>query len=409
MPRELTIFSKTSLFGVAALTLAVSSASMAENLRVGALVPTTGDLQVYGETSLNGIRLAADEISADGGVLGENIRVSTADTQTSPQAGVDGAQRLASVDSVHAFVGALSSGVTIPVAQSVSREEGIAQISGASTSPVITDLDDGDFLFRTVPSDAFQGIALAEIAREEGYENLAVLYINNDYGLGLAEAFTAAFEDLGGSVSNSASYEGGQSSYRGELRRVGRGGPEALVLIGYPENGQTIVRQALEGGFFERFVFTDGLRSPEMISAIGAEYMDGTIGSAPKSLDDNPGAAHFREAYEDQHGEVPPQPFMDAAYDAVYLIALAAQRAGSVDRTAIRDNLRAVSGPPGTEVYPGEWARAVELLEAGEDIDYQGASGPVDFDDNGDVPGTFAHWRVEDGEIVDVRVFAPEQ
>ena len=393
----------------AALCLAVSTTATADELRIGALVPTTGDLQVYGETSLNGIRLAVKEINEAGGVLGHSIELRTGDTQTSPQAGVDAAQRMATVDGVHAFVGALSSGVTIPVAESVSKVERLAQISGASTSPVITTLDDDDFLFRTVPSDAFQGVALAEIALEEGYQNLAILYINNDYGLGLAESFGEAFEERGGTVANSASYEPGQASYRGELRRVGRGGPEALVLIGYPENGQTIVRQSLEGGFFEDFVFTDGLRSPEMISEIGAEFMDGTIGSVPRAMDDNPGAQHFREAYEAEHGEVPPQPFMDSAYDAVYLIALAAQKAGSVDRVAIRDNLRAVANPPGEVVNPGEWARAVELLEAGEDINYEGASGSVDLDENGDVPGTFAHWRVEGGEIVDVRVFAPEE
>ncbi|MFO7642816.1 MAG: ABC transporter substrate-binding protein, partial [Desulfosarcina sp.] len=329
------------------------------------------------------------------------------DTQTSPQAGVDAAQRMATMDGVHAFVGALSSGVTIPVAQSVSRVQGLAQISGASTSPVITTLDDGDFLFRTVPSDAYQGVALAEIALAEGYKNLSILYINNDYGLGLAESFTAAFAARGGAVVHSASYEPGQSSYRGELRRVSRGDPQGLVLIGYPENGQTIVRQALEGGFFEKFVFTDGLRSPEMIAAIGAEFMDGVIGSSPRAMEDNPGARHFREAYRQKHGEIPPQPFMDSAYDAVYLIALAAQRAGKADRTAIRDHLRAVAGPPGVTVNPGEWERAVELLAAGENINYEGASGNVDFDENGDVPGTFAHWRVENGEIVDVRVFAP--
>ncbi len=395
--------------GVAgALSAAVAVGAQAEELRIGALVPTTGDLQVYGETSYNGIRLAVEEINEQGGVLGNDIRLRSGDTQTSPQAGVDAAQRLATVEGVHAFVGALSSGVTIPVAQSVSRVEGIPQISNASTSPVITDLDDDDFLFRTTPSDAFQGVALAQIAKDEGYENLAVLYINNDYGLGLAEAFEAGFEDLGLNVTGMAAYEPGQASYRGELRRVARGGnPEALVLIGYPENGQTIIRQALEGGFFERFVFTDGLRSPEMISAIGAEHMDGTIGSAPRAMEGSEAAEYFREAYEAAYGELPPQPFIDSAYDAVYLIALAAQRAGVLDRVAIRDNLRAVANPPGEVVGPGDWARAVELLAAGQEVNYEGASGSVDLDENGDVPGTFAHWRVEGGEIRDIRVFAP--
>lgn len=392
------------------LSLAVAAGAQAESLRIGALVPTTGDLQVYGETSHNGIRLAVEEINAQGGVLGQPIQLRTGDTQTSPQAGVDTAQRLGTVEGVHAFVGALSSGVTIPVAQSVSRVERIPQISNASTSPVITTLDDDDFLFRTVPSDAYQGVALAVIALEEGFENLSVLYINNDYGLGLAESFAEGFAERGGNVTSMAAYEPGQASYRGELRRVARGGsPEALVLIGYPENGQTIIRQALEGGFFERFVFTDGLRSPEMIQAIGAEYMDGTVGSAPRAMEGSEAAEYFREAYEAAYGELPPQPFIDSAYDAVYLVALAAQRAGALDRVAIRDNLRAVANPPGELVGPGDWARAVELLAEGNEINYEGASGSVDLDKNGDVPGTFAHWRVVDGQIEDIRVFAPSE
>lgn len=395
--------------GVLAAALSFSAvASVQAELRIGALIPTTGDLQIYGQYSLNGIRLAVDEINAAGGVLGAPIRLIVGDTQTSPQAGVDAAQRMASIDGVHAFVGALASGVTIPVARSVSRVEGIPQISNASTSPVITTLDDNDFLFRTVPSDAYQGVALAQIAQDEGLSRLSVLYINNDYGLGLAEAFANGFRALGGTVTVMASYEPGNASYRGELRRVNRNNPDALVLIGYPENGQTIIRQAIEGGFFERFVFTDGLRSQEMISNIGAEFMNGSIGSVPRAMEDSPSAAYFRDAYESVHGEFPPQPYMDTAYDAVYIIALAAQAAGTTDRLAIRDHLRAVANPPGTPVFPGEWQRAVELLAAGETINFEGASGSVDFDANGDVPGTFAHWRVEDGQIVDLRVFAPE-
>ncbi len=403
------MLTRTKKIAVAvAISLALTATASAESMRLGALLPLTGDLQDYGESSLNGIRLAVEEINAAGGVLGQPIVLRVADDQTSPQAGVDAAQRLVSVDRVHALVGALSSGVTIPVARTVSRTHKIPQISGASTSPVITTLDDDDFLFRTVPSDAYQGVALAHIAKETGYNRVGVLYVNNDYGRGLAEAFVNAFEPLGGSITQSVAYEPGQAAYRGELRRVARGGAEALVLIGYPENGQIIVRQALEGGFFKRFVFTDGLRSPELMTAIGPEYMNGTVGSSPQARDDTPGAQHFRKAYEAAFGEMPPQPFMDSAYDAVYLLALAAQKAGSLDGVAIRDALRSVANPPGEVINPGEFAKAIELLKAGRDIQYTGASGPVDLDENGDVPGTFAHWVVENGQIVTKRVFAPE-
>ncbi len=392
---------------VSALMLAGSLSVSADTLKIGALVPLTGDLQSYGEPSLKSAELAVREINEAGGVLDDDVELATGDTQTIPQPGVATAQKLVNLEGVHGIVGALSSGVTVPVAQSVSASEGVLQISNASTSPVITPLDDNDFLFRTVPSDAFQGVALSEVAAEQGYEKVGVIYINNDYGKGLAESFSDAFTDAGGEVTESVAYEQGQAAYRGELSQTSEGGADALILIGYPENGQTILRQSLEGGFFDKFVFSDGLKAPELIENLGARALEGTVGTVPQARSDSPGAKHFASAYSEAHDEVPPKPYLDTAYDAVYLIGLATEHAGSTDRTAIRDSLREVANPPGTRVGPGEFAKAAELLGNGEDIDYQGASGSVNFDDNGDVPGTFGVFAYEDGEIVTQRVFEP--
>jgi ABC-type branched-subunit amino acid transport system substrate-binding protein len=289
----------------------------------------------------------------------------------------------------------------------VTSKEGIPQISGASTSPVITDLDDDDFMFRTVPSDAFQGRALAEVVAENGLSNVSILYVNNDYGEGLADSFEAAFEEHGGSVEQRNAFEQGNASYRGEVSGAANGDPEALVVIGYPESGITILRQALEGGHFDRFVFTDGLKAPEIIDSLGAEVLEGSFGTAPQAMTDTDSAEHFRSAYEGEYGEVPPKPFIDTAYDATWVLALAAQAAGSTDGEAVRDALRDVANPPGEQILPGEWNKAMELLADGQDINYSGASGSVDFDDNGDVSGTFAHWVIRDGEITTEKVFEP--
>lgn len=168
---------------VAAVTaVAFAGPALAQDLKIGALMPMTGDLSAYGEADLSGIQLAAEEINAAGG----NVEVIVADTQTNPQAGVDAAQKLVNVEGVHGIVGALSSGVTIPVATSVTSREGVVQISGASTSPTITTLKDNDFLFRTVPSDAFQGIALAKLVKDNGVNAVSTIYVNNAYGQGLA-------------------------------------------------------------------------------------------------------------------------------------------------------------------------------------------------------------------------------
>lgn len=399
-----------ALAAVTGLAIAgcASEEEAAGPLRIGALMPMTGDLQAYGETSHNGIKLAVMHINQGGGVFGEDVELEVGDTQTTPQAGIDAAKQLISVDGAHAIIGALSSGVTIPVAQSVTSQEKVPQISGASTSPVITGLDDDDFMFRTVPSDAFQGKALAEVVGEDGLGNVSTLYINNDYGEGLAESFKSAFEGGGGTVSASMAYEPGNASYRGELSKAAEGDAEALVLIGYPENGVTILRQAIESGTFNRFVFSDGMKAPEIIEGVGADELEGSYGTAPEALTDSDAARNFTGAYEEEFGERPPKPFIDTAYDATFVIALAAEKAGSTDGTAIRDALRDVANPPGEVVLPGEWEKARELIADGEDIDYRGASGSIDFDDNGDVSGTFAHWGVSNGAIETIKVFEPE-
>jgi ABC-type branched-subunit amino acid transport system substrate-binding protein len=358
--------------------------------------------------SLNGIKLAVKEINAAGGAAGNMLVVAVGDDQTNPQVGVDAAKKLVELEKVAALIGALPSGVTIPTATSVSAPAGVVQISGASTSPAITNLDDGDVLFRTIPSDAFQGVALADVVSEKGVKNVSVLYINNDYGEGLAKAFAGAFEKKGGKVSANLAFEGGNASYRGELQKAAQGKPEALVLIAYPENGNTILKQSLEEGFFKSFVFTDGMKAPEIIQAIGADNLNGSFGTAPEALADSDPSKRFKEAYKAEFGELPPKPFIDSFYDAAYLIGLAIEKAGSADRKKIHAALRDVANPPGEPIMPGEFAKAKDLLKAGKDINYVGAAGAQDFDDKGDVGGTFAHWGIQGGEIKTVRVFAPK-
>ena len=399
---------RAALLGGVVLGLAATTGPALADTKIGALMPMTGALQAYGTTSLNGVRMAVDEINAQGGVLGGKLALAVGDTQTNPQAGVDAAQKLVSVEGVVGIVGALASGVSIPVAKSVSSVAGIPQISSASTSPVLTDLDDKDFLFRTVPHDALQGVVLADVVKKNGLSKVGIIYVNNDYGDGLQKSFSAAFAKLGGTVTASLPYEEKKASYRGELSKLAGGKPQALVLIGYPEDGTPILRQSLEEGFFKKFVFTDGMKAPEIIAAIGAQYLNGSIGTAPEAIADSPTAATFKKAYEAKFGELPPKPFIDTAYDATFILALAIQKAGSADPKKVRDALRAVAGPPGVKIGPGQWKEAVAAIAAGKDIDYVGASGSQDFDAKGDVPGTFGVWTIADGQIKTLEIVEPK-
>lgn len=396
--------------GAAALAAAGigAGAASAQDVKLGALMSMTGDLGSYGVAIVNGVHLAAEEVNAAGGVLGGEVAVQVGDDQTAPQVGVDAAQKLVNVDGVAGIIGALGSGITIPVAQSVAAPGQVPIISPASTAPAITTLEDDGYLFRTAPSDAFQGVALAEVTRGAGHENLAIIYINNDYGEGLSTSFTDAFEQAGGTITGSAAYEPGRASYRGELGQLAGGDAEALVVIGYPEDGITLLRQTLEEGFFDQFVFTDGMKAPEIVEAIGAEHLDGAIGTVPQALTDTDAYQRFVDAHNERFGELPPKPYIDTAYDATMVLLLAIEKAGGTDGPAVRDALVEVANPPGTQILPGEWEKAKQAIAAGEDIDYQGASGSVDFDEAGDVPGTFAEWTIEGGEIKTVRVFEPK-
>lgn len=407
------MFKKTMISAIAAgALLAGAMANAADKpLKVGAVMPMTGALQAYGGTSLKGIKLAIEEINAAGGVLGQPVELATGDAQTMPQAGVATANKLANIDGANVFVGALSSGVTIPVATSVAMPNGIPMISPASTSPVISTLKDGGYLFRTVASDAYQGVALADIVHKRDISKVAIIYVNNDYGKGLADAFTKSFKKLGGKVLHTVPYEPKQASYRAAIQKAWADGDTPyMLLIAYVGDGETVVRQSLEGGMFNKFIFTDGMKSEKIIQNIGAKYMNGSFGSAAQAPEGTPAASYFDKAYNAKYGKRVPQPYIDTSYDAVYLLALAAQKAGTTtDGAAIAKALHEVSTAPGVEIIPGEFAKAVKLLKEGKQINWTGAAGEEDFDKNGDIASSFAEWAIKDGHIVTLRVFDPSK
>lgn len=376
-----------------------------EKVKIGSLMAMSGALASYGPPINNGVLLAAKHLNEAGGVLGKEVTIVTRDSKTDPTSGVDAAKKLVNVDGVNAFVGALSSGVTLPVAESVSIPEKVVQISPSATTPQMTGLEDDDYVFRTVPSDALQGVIIGQLALDLDYEKLSMIYVNNDYGKGLADAAGDWFQERGGEVLNKVPYEKGKASYRGELAEATAGNPEALVLIGYPENGTNIIRQAISGGYVDEFMFPDGMQAPEIIENVGAQYLNGMYGTAPGSKD-TPSANTFKESYTEEYGSTPPKPFMTNAYDAATVISLAMQKAGSTDSEAIKNNLRDVSNPPGEKVYAGpeEFEKAFKLLEEGKDINYEGAGGSVDFNADGDVVSPIQVWKIEDGEIVTDRV-----
>lgn len=366
-------------------------------LKIGLLLDFTGALAAFGPEEEDAARLAVKHINDAGGVLGQPVEVVVADSATAPDTGVSEARRLVDVEKVDVIIGSLASGVTVAVAESVTVPAKILQISHASTSPALTDVADNDYLFRTPISDAAQGQVLAKLVADLGYTKVCTMYVNNAYGQGLTEAFAAAYTgEVTAQISHTVETA---ATYAAELDQCTAGGPEALVAISYPKGQADVyLKEALEGGKVANFVFVDGTKDDEMFTTLGWDKFDGMKGTAPGALPPSEFTQKFDELYVAEYGALYQVPFVREIYDAVIIAALAAEKAGSADSTAIRDALRDVANAPGTLVDPPPEgiAAALEAIRNGEDIDYSGASGSVEFDDNGDVLlGAIEEWRID--------------
>lgn len=399
-------FSLVLLFSLALIPFVFSGGGREKKgITVGTLMAHTGDLKEFGDNIRKGIILAADQF----GEAGLTVKLVHEDSETSPIPGTNAARKLVNIDKVVAVIGGLSSGVSMTVAESVTLPNNVIQISPASTSPLITALPadrDKDFFFRTCPSDALQGVVSGTEAAKL-VKTASVLYTNNAYGQGLAEEFKKAFEANGGRVLTMVPHEQGAPSYSAELKKVMEGKPQAVAAFGYPISASVYIKEAIELYNFSNFFFCDGTKSLDLITAIGADALEGKMGTAPGSKGGRPKDL-FVAAFEAEYGALPPLPFIDNGYDcmaAIGLAALAAQAKG-LDLTAenIRDQLRAVAAPPGEVIMPGEFAKAADLLKQGKQINYEGAAGSVDFDENGDVITPIEVWKFEGGEIKTVKL-----
>lgn len=392
------------------LSVALVATGHAQNLKVGIVMGFSGPVAAMSPAIETGALLAADQARQ----AGFEVEVLSRDSATDPGVGRDAAKKLVEVDRVPAIVGALSSGVTLAVS-SVTTASNVVQISPASTSPQITTLEDNDYLFRTCPSDALQGRVQGQLAANMGYQTASVLYVNNAYGKGLADNFKKSFEAAGGKVLEMVPYEQNKPSYRGEVDTALRGEPDVLNAISYIADGNKQLVAAIEQGYQGGYLFADGMRSKDVATGPAAKYLAGAVGTAPGSVTTGVTRQFEKDylAYLERTGkEADPQaPFRREGYDAMATLILAAAAAGpgfsdmspGDQGRAIREHLRQVANPDGERVGYNEFARAFELLSEGKAINYEGVSGPADFDDKGDIADpAFDLWMVKDDRIANV-------
>ena len=388
------------LLAASAAAALLAPAAYAEEIKLGIIYGFTGPIESLTQPMASGAELAMQEVT-DSGLLLDGATVTSVrgdSTCIDSAAATAAAERLVTADRVNAIVGGDCSGVTGAILQNVAIANGIVMISPSATSPGLSTAEDNGLFFRTAPSDAREGQVMTDILMEEGIKSVALTYTNNDYGKGLADSFRTAFEAAGGEVTVNISHEDGKADYSAEVATLAAAGGEILVVAGYlDQGGRGIIEGALDTGAWDRFVLPGGMIGDNILT-IGDD-LNGSFGQVAGT--DSPGTNIFAEMAE-AAGFDGTSPFTHESYDAAALIMLAMQAAGSSDSQALKDHVFDVANAPGEQIFPGELAKALQILKDGGEIDYVGASA-VELIGPGESAGNYRQVIVEDGQFVTVR------
>jgi branched-chain amino acid transport system substrate-binding protein len=340
--------------------------------KIGLAAPFTGQYANYGASHRAGADIAVEELNEAGGVNGGEVSYVIGDDQGDPREAVLVAQGFID-DAELLFVnGHMFSGATIAAGANY-EQAGLPMVSPSATNPDISDL--GDFIWRICMTDAFQGQGLAEYTVNDlGMQNVAILMDDSDYGRGLAEAYEQGIQDAGGTVVGRAQYTTGDTDFRAQLTQIRQANPEMLFLSGYYPEGSRVAQQARELGIEAQMLGSDGYASDELI-ALGGQAVEGMLLSTFFDYSrDEPAVQSFVEAFRERNNDQNPDWFAASSYDVIMLVAEAANLAGSNDREAINQAL----GELGT---------------------YEGITGSITFDENGDVQKPLSIVVVRDGEL----------
>jgi branched-chain amino acid transport system substrate-binding protein len=376
----------------AAISLALAGCSASSEpvakgdgvLKIGGVIPLTGALSFLSPPEIAGIELAVEDINAAGGVLGKPVEFSIEDSSDgdNPTVAPASATKLLS-EGVDAIVGAAASGVTRLIIDQITQAK-VVQISMSNTAPDLTDWADGGYYFRTAPSDLLQGAIVGNQVVADGNENVGIIFQQTSYGEGLEAKAKATIEAAGATVVSSLPFPEAETNFDSIVDETIAAGADSVLVISYDEIKKIV--PALQKKKFDgsKIYLVDG-NLANFADQDWKAYLNGAKGTLPGGKLDEAFKQRAADLYKKNHGEeLTETAYLAETYDAVILLALAAEAAGSDAGEAIQSQMTAVS-TGGTKVT--DFAAGLAVIKDGGDVDYDGFSGPIEFDENGDPTG----------------------
>jgi branched-chain amino acid transport system substrate-binding protein len=347
---------------------------------IGMVDSLTGSLSAFGERNQRGKDLALARVN-DVGIDGRELAITVEDDESESQGGVSAAQKLVNQDDVPFLIGAVGSGVSLAIYESVIEGTDVVQLSQNSTGLALSDFPG---LLRMSPTGRTQSLALANIIAEDDYDEVAVTYVNNDYGQSLTDAFVDAYE---GEVVYNSPHDQEQQSYSSVISEMNDSGAEAWLFVTYQAEFATMVNEAYSSGYEAQYYGADSVSGDNVLENTPEGSMEGMKIVVPSAPVDQENYQEFASTFEEEYGEQPTS-WSAYAYDCVINAALAIQAADEFAGAALQETVREVSRPEGEQVTSFEAASQI-LADGGgpSDVDYQGVSGPIDFNEDGDPVG----------------------
>lgn len=394
---------RTFLTTSAALALAAQHpllrAQGKEPIRIGILIPLTGATSQFGATMSRAAQIAAEEINAAGGVHGRRVEVVIEDDQSNPEAAVRAARKLIDLDRVVAIGGSYASSVTSAIAPLCWESRTVLATSSGADS--ITKLPHQGYIFRTSPTVTLQGTRVGDFGVELGCKKMFFMGPQTPFAQSYIDIISGIFTRAGGTGAGLV-YEDKKSSYRSEVDQALRTKPDVIVLGGYVPDTSVVLKDLYRAGYDgKRIGFSFGINQ-KLVEAVPAEVGEGAYSLVPSA---SVNAVAYRRLVAKMKVDALDS-YSCQVYDHVNLVALALADApaAAVNGTAVRDHLRAISQSVQGKVVDGV-ADALKLLAAGSPINFDGASGPLEFADNGDVKGVFFRYeQIQKGKLAVTKV-----